>query len=129
MTTEENYVNRYVIKRGGGHRWTQYHIVSTLSGYKEMLRSLEATVSGLDDRSSSDPQFKIPTRQIWGSTATLSPGMTSFIYLSFDIEPNLDAYHKKRFWRRSLFEYLFLLLFLAILILAGIGAIALIRLL
>jgi hypothetical protein len=124
---KEDFVNRYVIKQNGSHRWTHFHIISTLSGYNEMLRALQATIGGLEYQSSKDPQFKIPGRQIWGANATLATGRTSFIYLSFDIEPDLASYHEKRFWRRSWIEYVLLLIFAVILVLAGIGAISVLR--
>jgi len=126
---EETFKNRYVIKVEGGHGWTHYHIVSTLSGFKEMLNSVRASVDGIEYMSEKDPQFEVPIKSLWGDNATLAQGRTSKIYLSFDLDRDLSAYHKRRFWQRPVGQIILFLVFISIMLLALVGLFSVIRLL
>ncbi len=111
----KEHENNYVIKVEYSHPGnTEYKIISTLDGYREMLRKLSATIDGFDHRKAAEPQHKFSKLRIWGDYATLFPGKTSRIYLSLEVDESLAHYSKKpgflKIFLRNLFSYVVLIL-------------------
>ena len=123
----ETFSNNYVIQVESSHRWTTYKIISTQAGYAEMLRSVNAKIEGLESRTRSDPDFSVRPQMLWSSEATLAPGKTSFIAISFELDTDLDAYHKPPLWSGCVFEYWLIALVLLVLVLAGVGLLTALR--
>jgi len=124
----ESFVNKYIIKIESGHLGnTNYKIISTPSGFTELLQKLQEKLNRIKQLSENDPQYRIPTTFVWSDCATLYPGRTSRIYLSFSVEDNLDAYHRKPTHIKQLTRVIGLLIVIGIIILALIGGVTIVR--
>jgi len=118
----ESLKNKYAIEVESGHPgFTNYKIISTPAGFDTMLSELQRKVEVIRKRTESDQQFRISRQLLWNGNATLVPGRTSRIYLSFEIDGDLEKYHYKTFRETVLFEYLMLGILAGVLIFAGIG--------
>jgi hypothetical protein len=125
---DETFENEYVIKvESQSHGNTSYKVVSTLGGFERLLAELQPQVENIKRLSEKDPQYLVPRKLLWSKYATVAPGRTSRIYLSFELDTNLAEYHRRTLLQRAPLEYLFLAIIAGVLILAGIGVYAIVR--
>lgn len=124
---EESHLNRFVIRIESGHPgYTDYKIISTPDGFKEMLQTIQPKIDGIENRRKEDPQFEFSRHLLFSEYATLDPGKTSRIYVSFDVDSDLEKYHRPPNRFTKLFGGIFNWM---IIILAAIGVGSILRLL
>ena len=91
----DRFSNGFVVKVEHGHSgFTDYKVISTLDGYKELLRVLTPQIEGLQNRLENESNFRETDRLLFSEYATLYPGITSRVQVSFLLDTNLEKYHE-----------------------------------
>ena len=124
----ESFVNNYVIQIMSGHPGnTNYEIISTKDGFASLISSLQQKLDRIEQLSEINPQRKNSPTLLWSDYATLVPGRTSRIYLSFAVDNDLMDYHVGPTIAKRIVRVLGFLSILGLLIFAFIGAVSIFR--
>lgn len=124
----DSYVNNYVIQiESSSHGNTNYKIISTREGLTKLVRGLNANLEIPEQYLPNEWKTENSSFLLWGDYATVAQGQTARIYLSFVLAKDLASYHTHpSIFRRFLF-FLGCVFVVGILVLAIIGAVAIIK--
>lgn len=116
-------VNKFVLRTvSQSHGHVDHQLISTLAEFKELARMLHEKielVEGQEERTDGNILFN--------QYVTLAPGRTERNSISFVLGHDLISYERATIWHSHIREYLSLSILAAVLILAGIGLITIVR--